>query len=159
MRLFKSPLQALYQQTDRGFAGGVSRPGAPMPEIPRTHSGRVKELEVRTGNSDASTSSNIVARLLHVSPISPALKKKRDELVAYLLPLLDEAQQLEKVLIEHRQKTLESQLVELRSRCRKQAGVVKSLRGKLDSDELSLLNCMAGAENETKILQGLRDLK
>jgi hypothetical protein len=160
MGLFKSPMQALYARVDRGgFSGGVSAPGATMPEIERTRSGRVVERVARTGNSDPAQSPNIVARLLHLSPISPALQKQRDELVAYLIPLLADAEELEATLIEYRQKTLEGQLVEHRAKCRKQRGLVNSLRGKLNAAELTLINKMAASENEMKILQGLRDLK
>jgi hypothetical protein len=152
--------QRVFEQMNRGgFSGGVSELGLPMPEIPRSRSGRVVEKEVRAGNNDPAQSPNIVSRLLHLSPISPALQKQRDKLVAELFPLLSEAEELEKVLVQYRQTTLESQLTELRSKCRKQSGVVDSLRGKLDAAELKLLNAMATAQNEIKILEGFRDLK
>jgi len=159
MGTFKSPLQTLYKQADRGFSGGVSELGAPMAEIPRTRSGRVVERVVHSGNSDPTKSTSIVARLLHLSPISPALQKRRDKLVGELIPLLDSAEELEKILIEYRETTLASQLLELRAKCRKQKGVVDSLRGKLDAAELRLMNSMAQSQNETKLLEGLRDLK
>jgi hypothetical protein len=162
MAIGKPFLHALYEGVEKygfGFSGGVSELGLPMPEIPRSRSGRVQVTEVETGNSDPTKSPNIVARLLHLSPISPALQKKRDKLVATLFPLLTEAEELEKVLIEYRQTTLESQLDELRSKCRQQSGVVNSLREKLQSAELALLNAMASAQNEVKMLEGFRDLK
>jgi hypothetical protein len=160
MGVFRSPLQELYKRVERGgFSGGVSELGSPMPEIPRTNSGRVVTQEVQSGNSDPTKSPNIVARLLHLSPISPALQKKRDKVVANLFPLLTEAEELERELIEYRQRTLESQLLELRARCRKQSGVVDSLKRKLDAAELRLLNAMAESQNEVKLLEGFRDLK
>jgi hypothetical protein len=157
MGTFKSPLQALYARVDRGgFSGGVSESGSPMPEIPRSNSGRVQVTEVHSGNSDPTKSPNIVARLLHLSPISPALEKKRDALISDLLPLMTEAEELEKTLIEYRQRTLESQLVELRARCRKQAGVVKLLNQRLNDAEVALMNAAAKAENEVQILRNMR---
>jgi len=131
-----------------------------MPEIPRSRSGRVVERVVEAGaGNDPTKSPSIVARLLHLSPISPALQKRRDKLVASLFPLLDEAEQLERELIEYRQRTLAAQLLDLRSKCRKQKSVVDSLRGKLDAAEFTLLNRMAESQNEVKLLEGLRDLK
>jgi hypothetical protein len=151
--------QRIFEQMNRGFSGGVSGLGLPMPEIPRRNSGRVVVQEARTGNSDPSKSPNVVSRLLHLSPISPSLKKRRDEVVANLFPLLTEAEELERELIEYRQRTLEAQLDELRSKCRQQSGVVNSLREKLQAGELKLLNAMANAQNEVKMLEGFRDLK
>jgi hypothetical protein len=161
MGVFKSPLQALHERAARGgFSGGVSELGLPMPEIPRSRSGRVVERVVEAGaGNDPTKSPSIVARLLHLSPISPALQKRRDKLVASLFPLLDEAEQLERELIEYRQRTLAAQLLDLRSKCRKQKSVVDSLRGKLDAAEFTLLNRMAESQNEVKLLEGLRDLK
>jgi hypothetical protein len=151
--------QRLFEQTNRGGFGGVSEVAVPPREIPRPRSGHVQVTEVHPGSNDASRSPNIVARLLHLSPISPALQKRRDKLVASLFPLLAEAEELEEVLIEYRQRTLAAQLLELRAKCRKQKGVVDSIRGKLDAAELALMNAMAVAGNETKLLEGLRDLK
>jgi len=152
--------QRLFEQVNRGgFSGGVSELGLPMPEIPRSRSGRVVERVVHSGNSDPSKSPSIVARLLHLSPISPALQKRRDKLVASLLPLVDAAEKLQQELIAYRQTTLESQLLDLRAKCRKQKGVVDSIRGKLDAAEIRLLNAMAKSQNETKLLEGLRDLR
>jgi hypothetical protein len=160
MGVFRSPLQELYKRADRGgFAGGVSELGAPPREVPRSSSGRVQVTEVHSGNSDPTKSPNIVARLLHLSPISPALVKKRDALISDLLPLMTEAEELEKELLEHRQRTLESQLVELRAKCRKQAGVVKSLSQRLNNAEVALMNAAAKAENELTVLKNLKALK
>jgi hypothetical protein len=152
--------QRVFEQMNRGgFSGGVSELGLPMREVPRSRSGRVIEKVVHSGNSDPTKSPAIVARLLHLSPISPQLAKQRDRLVADLFPLLTEAEELEKVLVEYRQTTLESQLTDLRARCRKQKGLCDSLRGKLQAAEIRLMNAMAQSENEIKLLQGLRDLK
>jgi hypothetical protein len=119
----------------------------------------VVEKQIRTGDNDPAQSPNIVARLLHLSPISPALRKKRDALVAYLLPLMDQAKELEQELLEYRQRTLEASLVEHRAKCRKQKGLVDSLREKLQTAELRLLNAMGESQNQIKILKGFRDLK
>jgi hypothetical protein len=153
--------QRIFEQLNRaGFSGEVSELGLPMREVPRSRSGRVVERVVEAGaGNDPTKSPNIITRLLNLSPISPALLKQRDKLVADLFPLLSEAEELEKVLVRYRQTTLESQLTELRSKCRKQSAVVDSLKGKLDAAELKLLNAMATAQNEIKMLEGFRDLK
>jgi hypothetical protein len=153
--------QRIFEQLNRaGFSGEVSELGLPMREVPRSRSGRVLERVVEAGaGNDPTKSANIVVRLLNLSPISPALQKQRDKLVAELFPLLDAAEALEKVLVQYRQTTLECQLTELRAKCRKQAGLCDSLRGKLDAAELRLLNAMAESQNEIKMLEGFRDLK
>jgi hypothetical protein len=157
MGVFRSPLQDLYKRADRGgFAGGVSELGAPPREVPRSSSGRVVVQEIHSGNSDPSKSPSIVARLLHLAPISPALQKRRDKLVAELFPLMEAAEELEKTILEYRQRTLEAQLVELRAKCRKQAGVVKLLTQRLNEAELALMNAAAAAENEVQILKNMR---
>jgi hypothetical protein len=159
MGVFKSPLQALYKQSDRRFSGGVSELGSPMPEVRKSSNGRVVVQEVHAGTGDPSTSSSVVTRLLHLSPVSPALQTRRTKLVEELFPLLVEAQELEHELIECRQKTLEEQLVKIRAQCRRQLGVVKFVTQSLHDAELVLMNAAAKQEEQQQSLQNMAALK